>query len=140
MELDAKHPTKPLKCIDFRVSKTDDWILYNQHFAPYLASKGETREYHYSKDDFVAADEETFEYNYQHAFKGSEWALRYQILEQLASGDVKPAQLILSGTVPLNLASQVNAFLFLKEKYGMDMKGQQNDSTRHDTGSQDAQA
>ena len=33
----------------------------NQHFAPYLASKGETREYHYSKDDFVAADEETFD-------------------------------------------------------------------------------
>ena len=39
-ELDP-HNSKPLGCIDFVSSKIDDWILYNQHFKPYLASKHE---------------------------------------------------------------------------------------------------
>jgi len=52
-EIDIKNPLKPLKCIDFRPSSVDDFILYTQHFKPYLASKGESREYHYTYDDFV---------------------------------------------------------------------------------------
>ena len=37
-ELDPKNPTKPFKCIDFRISQVDDWILYNQHYAQSLKS------------------------------------------------------------------------------------------------------
>lgn len=134
MELDPKNPEKPLKCIDFRASKTDDWILYCQHYAPYLASKGESREYHYSKDDFVAHDEDTFEDLYYHAFKGSDWARRFQVLEQLASGKIKPTELILNGSVPLNLATQLNAFEFMKNKYGLERGTHSNHEEPEDEG------
>lgn len=118
-ELDINNPTKPLKCIDFRLSKTDDWILYCQHYAPYLATKNESREFHYSKDDFVYADEDTFEDNYYHAFKGSEWATRNQILQALNDGTVNPVDLVLNGSIPLNLASQLSAIEHMKTRYGL---------------------
>jgi len=122
-ELDPKNPLKPLKCIDFRQSSVDDWILYNQHYAPYLASKGESRQYHYSKDDFIYLDEDTFEDLYNHAFKGSEWAKRNQILQALEQGSINPTDLILNGTVPLNMASQLNAFAYMKRNYGTTDRG-----------------
>lgn len=123
IELDPKHPSKPLKCIDFRVSNVDDWILYSQHYKPYLASKGESREFSYTRDDFVYPDDDTFEYLYNHAFKGSEWAQRNQILEQLCSCRIKPTDLILNGTIPLQMASQLNAFKYMESHYGTDRGG-----------------
>lgn len=117
-ELDLQNPTKPLRCIDFKTSKTDDWILYSEHYGPYLASKGESREVVYSKNDFKYMDEDTFEDSYNHAHKGSDWAHRNQILESLRSGQVRPQDLVLSGTVPLNLASQLNALKYMETHYG----------------------
>jgi hypothetical protein len=120
LELDPQNPTKPLKCIDFVPSKVDDWILYTQHYEPYLASKFESREYHYTKDDFIYHDEDNFDDLYNHAFKGSEWARRYQILQALDQNQLDPSQLILNGTVPLNLASQVASLKYMQEHYGLD--------------------
>lgn len=118
-EYDLSDPTKkPLGCIDFRVSQVDDFILYSQHFAPYLASKGESREFCYLRKDFHFCDEDTFDDLYQHAFKGSDWAKRYQVLQALHENLVSPTDLILNGTIPLNQATQLNAFLYMKSKYG----------------------
>ena len=117
LELDPKHPIKPLKCIDFRPSEVDDWVLYSQHYEPYLASKMESREYHYTRDDFVYMDEDTFEDTYNHAFKGSKWAERNQVLKALADGSISPTALILNGTVPLNLASQLSSFKYMQQNY-----------------------
>lgn len=125
LEYNPQNPTKPYKCIDFRQSQIDDWILYNQHFKPYLASKGESRIYSYSKDDFVYCDEDSFDDLYNHAFKGSDWAKRFQILEQLAMGQMNPAELIMNGTVPLNMASQLNAFHYMRTHYGTDRGGRE---------------
>lgn len=115
-EVSMNNPTKPLKCIDFRLSKVDDWILYNQHYEPYLLSKGEVREYHYLKSDFRFHDEDTFEDLYLHAMKGSDWAKRNQILQSLNDETIRPEELILNGTIPLNMASQLNALESLKGK------------------------
>lgn len=113
-EIDITKPDgKPLKCIDFRNSVTDEWILYNQHFLPYLATKGESREYTYEKSDFKYADEDTFDDLYYHAFKGSEWAKRYNILQQLNDRRINYADLVLNGTVPLSQASQLNALNYM---------------------------
>lgn len=122
-ELNPQNQTKPLKCIDFRSSSIDDWILYCQHYEPYLKSKGETREYHYTKDDFVAHDEDTFDELYNHAFKGSEWAKRSQILQALEQSQGNPVDLILSGVVPLTLASNINALKHMQERYGTTDRG-----------------
>ena len=122
-ELNPAEPQKPFKCIDFRASSIDDWILYSQHFEPYLASKGECREFHYTKDDFIFCDEDSFNDLYNHAFKGSEWARRNQILQSLVEGSASPTSLILSGIVPLNMASQLNAFKYMQTHYSLDRGG-----------------
>lgn len=125
-ELDPKNPTKPLKCIDFHISKIDDFILYGQHYAPYLASKGESREYHYTKDDFVYYDEDTFDDLYNHAFKGSEWAKRNQILEALRDNTTSAPQLILNGTVPLNMATNLSALEKMMYQSGLERGAHKN--------------
>lgn len=122
-ELDLNQPTKPKKCIDFRVSSEDDWILYSQHYSPYLASKNESREFVYDKSDFYFHDEDTFEDSYYHAFKGSEWAKRNATLQLLNDGSLNPSELILCGAVPLNLASQLNAFKYMQKHYGSVTRG-----------------
>ena len=125
-ELDLNNPCKPFKCINFVQSKIDDWILYNTHFKPYLASKFETRKYSYVKEDFHFLDEDTFDYNWNHAFRGSEWAKRNQMLESLTDGRISPVKLITNGTVPLNMASQLNAFEFLKRNENTTNRGSHN--------------
>lgn len=114
-EIDPQNPKKPLKCIDWRHAKTDDWILYCQHYGPYLATKMESREYHYSRDDFVAYDEDSFEEYYNHAFKGSDYARSSQLLETLRNEQYNPVELVLNGLVPFKQVSQLTAFETLKK-------------------------
>lgn len=113
-ELDPNN-IKPLGCMRFNLEKSvDDWILYGQHFEPYLTSKLESRVYHYSKDDFVFYDEIAFECAYNHAFKGSNWAVKSQILELLDKDTVSGADLIKSGVLPLNMACSISAYEKMK--------------------------
>ena len=56
MEYDPTHPDKPLGCLPWRSSKFDSWYLYGLHDKRYLASKGQSRRYHYSHDDMVSSD------------------------------------------------------------------------------------
>ena len=118
LELDPNHTDKPLKCRDFHKGKIDDWILYNQHFAPYLATKFESRRYYYQKEDFRYCDEDTFEFYYYHAFHSSEFAVHNQILAVLKEEDACPTDLIDSGVISLNQASQLNSYMYMKTHYG----------------------
>lgn len=118
VEINPENPTKPFKCIDFRTSSIDDWILYSMHYEPYLKFKNESRVYHYSKDDFVYCDEDSFEDLYYHALKGSEFAKRYQTLQMLKDSQINPSELILSGSLPLEKAQALNALMNLKTHYG----------------------
>ena len=60
-EVDMKNPGKPLKCVDWRSSKWDDWYLYGIHYEPYLKMKFETRMYHYEKKDVKTSDTDDLE-------------------------------------------------------------------------------
>lgn len=120
VEFDPKHPDKPLKCRPCRPSKVDkeyhpdDWILYNLHDPKYLAWKGESRKYHYTKDDIVCFDHDLLEDNLYHALYQSDWAeeLRQRkevkdcrnVSELYYSGRI-PAQLI----VPMRALKQEEA-------------------------------
>lgn len=55
-EFDPTHPDKPLGCLKWHSSKFDDWYLYVLHDARYLASKGQSRRFHYVHDDIVSGD------------------------------------------------------------------------------------
>lgn len=57
-EFDPTHPDKPLGCIGFRSSKFDDWYLYALHDKAYLASKGQSRKYHYKHEEMASSDED----------------------------------------------------------------------------------
>lgn len=117
-EIDPLKPNKPLGCIDFRKSEPDEWILYDQHYAPYLASKFESREFCYTKEDFFSSDSLTFDDLYHHAFYGSKWAQRNQMLNAIKDSENNPINLINNGTIPLNLASQLNAYKYMQTHYG----------------------
>lgn len=59
LEPDPDKPDKPRKCLPFRISKNfGDWYLYGIHDRAYLASKAESRRYHYTVDDVVTSDED----------------------------------------------------------------------------------
>lgn len=62
-EFDPKHPDKPLGVIDFRCSKNfGDWYLYGLHDRAYLASKGQSRRYHYTPDEMYSSDKDELSY------------------------------------------------------------------------------
>ena len=60
-EFDPNCPDKPLGCLIFQSSKFDDWYMYGLHDPEYLASKGEAREFIYSRDNFKFSDEDDFD-------------------------------------------------------------------------------
>lgn len=55
-EFDAQNPDKPRGCLTMRSSKFGNWYLYALHDPDYLASKGESRKFHYKREDIKASD------------------------------------------------------------------------------------
>lgn len=55
-EYDPANPDKPRATLQFKSSKFGNWYLYAIHDPEYLASKGESRKYHYQQEDIVASD------------------------------------------------------------------------------------
>lgn len=62
-EIDETNISKPLGCISFNSSKFDDWFLYVLHDEKYLASKGQSRKYHYKAIDIISSDDDDLEYH-----------------------------------------------------------------------------
>lgn len=61
-EFDPERPDKPRGCISWNSSKFDPWYLYALHDKRYLASKGQSRRYHYEHDDIVTSDTDDLTY------------------------------------------------------------------------------
>lgn len=61
-EVDFTNLAKPRGCIPFRFSKFADWYLYGIHDRAYLASKGQSRKYHYHYDDVRASDDDALRF------------------------------------------------------------------------------
>lgn len=61
-ELDLKNPEKPLGCISWHTSKFGDWYLYSLHDRAYLASKGQSRRFHYSAESMYSSDSDDLTY------------------------------------------------------------------------------
>ena len=60
LEFDPEHPTKPLSVTVWRKSNWKDWYLYGLHNKLYLMTKGERKQYEYSREDFVCSDDDVF--------------------------------------------------------------------------------
>lgn len=113
-EFDSKNPDKPLKCIDFCYSDCDNALLYFIHDKMYLAMKGQTRQYHYLKEDFHVCDEDCFQESYNHAYRGSDFAVRMQQIESIKNNQDDLSSLIDSGLIPLGMAGNLCAYSNLK--------------------------
>ena len=83
--------------------------MYNEHYPAYLASKMEERKFVYDYGDFRFYDEDSFFDAWLHAHKGSEWAHRNSLLEQLRNNSMQGLDLIMNGSVPINLSTQIAA-------------------------------
>ena len=58
---DPEKPGKVLTCTLWRSSKFADWYLYAIHDKAYLAGKGQSRKYHYRRDDVAAFDSDALD-------------------------------------------------------------------------------
>lgn len=135
-ELDLTDPSKkPLGCIDFTPSAIDDWILYCQHYTPYLETKMEQREYHYAKSDFYFHDEETFERYYNHAFRGSDFSKSAAIRQFLEAGG-KPTELLTKGVLPFQQANAVLSYtrLIADERINAEIAAQHREEEKRTKG------
>lgn len=61
-ELDINKQDKPLGVLPFQSSKFEHWYCYSLHDSRYLASKGQSRKYHYNHDDIYSSDYNNLNY------------------------------------------------------------------------------
>ena len=121
-EIDEKNPKKPLGVMPCRaISKDniDDWLPYVLHDRGYLALKHECREFFYRKEDMVTSDDDYYDYLYRHAFKASKWAKDNELLTMLKNEEIKPHELVERGYVSMQMATQINAYYYMKTHYGV---------------------
>jgi len=108
-EFDAEHPDKPFKCIHFQSSKYDEWTWYVLHDAMYLAMHLESRQYEYTKDDFVYSDEDEFEDRYQRAIHSSDVVKKLKVHTAYANG-YRASDMAYQGLIMPQNAVQFMAF------------------------------
>lgn len=101
----------PRKVMPFRKSKFDDAYLYFSHDTSYLASKCQTRKYHYDFKDFIFSDLD-FAIEYIHLVDRSKYDKTLRFIEYADSG-LPFEELVRIGVVP------VNQFFQYRDLYSM---------------------
>lgn len=99
-EFDLNNPEAlPLGCIRFVHSKFADWFLYAVHDRDYLASKSESRKYHYQKEEIYCSDLDYFS-ELIHTSDFSKWKTFAKFRDSVQSG-VSFKELFANGFVPV---------------------------------------
>lgn len=111
LELDPKNPDKPLGCIPCHSSKFADWYLYSVHDKDYLASKGQSRKYSYSKEELIVSDSD-FLNEEIHRMDLSKLS-KVKALRNAAESGIPFEQMLITGQIPVQ---QVYAY---KQTYDM---------------------
>lgn len=95
---------KPIKPLPFNCSKFDDWYLYCTHNIAYLASKGQSRKYHYAKDEFLTSDEDYLN-EMVHTIDMSK-INRTEVLSRAVENGIPFTELVTTGQIPVPLVNQ----------------------------------
>ena len=116
-QLDPENPDpdKPLKMRPFKSSKVTDWILYGIHDPVYLASKGLTRNVHYSFEDVQSTDEDFLQDIITEAIESRLSSIEMRLYDCIQKG-MSWQDIVCTGFIPLRLMS--NAHLFYKSCTG----------------------
>ena len=113
-EIDFTKPTMPpLGTIFWKHSKFVDWYQYSLHDIDYLASKGESRKYHYDKSEFIVSDSDYFN-ELIHSCDFSQY-MKHKKLREAVQSDVSFRDLFANGFIPVQQIGQYNlAYNLLK--------------------------
>lgn len=113
-EIDFTNPSMPpLGTIFWKHSKFVDWYLYALHDIDYLASKGESRMYHYNKSEFVVSEYDYFN-ELIHSCDFSQYT-RHKKLREAVQSDVSFRDLFANGFIPVQQIGQYSlAYNLLK--------------------------
>lgn len=95
---------KPIKPLPFNCSKFDDWYLYCTHNIAYLASKGQSRKYHYAKNEFLTSDEDYLN-EMIHTIDMSK-INRTEVLSRAVENGIPFTELVTTGQIPVPLVNQ----------------------------------
>lgn len=97
-ELNQSDIEHPFKCIRFRSSKFFDWYLYALHDTAYLASKGQSRKYHYKPEEVVCSDND---YLLEEVHQMDYTSLRrYQVITDAIKDGTPFEDLLRQGLIP----------------------------------------
>lgn len=94
-EVDPANPGKPLGVLPIGSSKFVDWYWYGLHDRAYLASKNQSRKYHYNDDQVLTSDTEYL-------------AEKVRQNPNPKAELLKVMELIMQGYKPLQIAVQMN--------------------------------
>lgn len=99
LEADLTDPTKkPLGIMPCTNSKFGDWYLYASHDSAYLASKGQTRQFHYLEEDFITSDKD-YLHELIRTIDRSKYAKTQEFVEKVLEG-VTLTEMITKGQIP----------------------------------------
>lgn len=113
-EIDFTNPSMPpLGTIFWKHSKFVDWYLYSLHDIDYLASKGESRKYHYDKSEFIVSDSDYFN-ELIHSCDFSQYT-KHKKLREAVQSDISFRDLFANGFIPVQQIGQYSlAYNLLK--------------------------
>lgn len=98
-EYDPANPDKPLGCLMFVSSKFDSWYMYGLHDKRYLASKGQSRKFHYSEQDFVSSNPDDLLFNVRNI--DMFYLSPYADMESAIDNGITFDQFFARGTIPI---------------------------------------
>lgn len=121
LEFDPSMPDKPKGTISWHSSKFDPWYLYALHDRRYLASKGQSRRFHYQHSDILTSDAEDllFKARSIDLISISPYA---DMLDAQANG-ISWAEYFSRGTVPLPQVALFERAWYLLSSVGTDRDG-----------------
>ena len=111
VEYDHTHPEKPLGCVGVKSSKFYDWYMYSIHDVDYLSSKGQSRKYHYKREEVACSDTDYLNEEI-HQMDMSKLS-KVKALNEAVRNGVPFEELLMRGQIPVQ---QVYAF---QKTYGM---------------------
>ncbi len=104
-EIDASKPlAKPLGIIMPVSSKFGDWFQYTQHDVAYLMSKGQSRRFGYTLQDYKMSDSDYFN-ELRHTIDQSKSKAHERLVEAVKN-KVSFQDLVMQGAIPFNLIAQ----------------------------------
>lgn len=120
---------KPLGIMPCQNSKWGDWFLYCSHDTAYLASKGQSRRYHYLETDFVTSDTD-YLHELIRTIDRTPYAKTQEFVQSVYSG-VSFSDMLLNGQIP---APQFNQWRAMYDylKFGDTFRDERETHTPYD--------